>query len=825
MRPESRMNRTQPIRKPKNRYKYKLNQHRRLARAICARIFQKGGKLYLVSRTPNLATLEVSFAKLTVEAFVDEELLTEIAFSGTCDGQLTRGVLNEINQSLESWRKFLDANDKDKSLAKERTEIKMLREKVDLCFGLLSRPGSGSSLVLSPSQEFELHQIVGDTDKLSELERCLVKLVYWFSGRRAAERFIHILANIVFFERNNVPRIDKTIAWLQSIQRRTQTEPEWLLRYEVRRNEAFKSLTEWIKGKPLPWKNGKGSLDEKLQQYLCNLQKTRHEICDFVGHFFPTTMAAWAICDRGSSHLPLSEISVDHYALNREWLIESARNYVSVSHRHGYNDLLQLVNDKLVDGLFDEKLAALDLLDNAWSINHIKCLRSAIDLNRIEKDVDPAKLCQLTSLHSQVMVSRNEETISCLQDYRFTAQRVDVLLVLFRWLARFPVSTMTKAVQRIIQKLVAELVSTFDCTVFCQSIQARLQDWSDLRIPTRSVNQDESNWPTESKRWLRRLCHYRQLTGKPDHIPKSLRRRFQQHEKRANEIAYLQAKIETGSANKSQQDRLVYLSSRQEETSLRGPDLHTTREACLFAGLDAFRGIFSETAREIWNHNTGCDIAEWSTSRRITMARWVSQMSPVQRQLMRQTITAWQNHGEKYKLQLPFNEKWIWKAIRKKVKLTRWLCPIPYSVFINDHLVTLRAVANPIEIYFMGTYFNTCLSQGGCNEMSVLANAAHVNKQVIYAYGEDGTVIGRQLIAMNSEFQLVGFHNYVNCDGVVKTDSEEIIKHFARFARRIAHQANISIPSQDPSPSVDNPGGHFWYDDGVHPWHAAIHEA
>jgi hypothetical protein len=141
----------------------------------------------------------------------------------------------------------------------------------------------------------------------------------------------------------------------------------------------------------------------------------------------------------------------------------------------------------------------------------------------------------------------------------------------------------------------------------------------------------------------------------------------------------------------------------------------------------------------------------------------------------------------------------------------------------------LRAVANPIEIYFMGTYFNTCLSQGGCNEMSVLANAAHVNKQVIYAYGEDETVIGRQLIAMDSDFQLIGFHNYVNCDGVVKVDSEEVIMHFARFARRIAQQANISIPSSDsandPSPIVENPGGHFWYDDGIHPWHAAIHDA
>jgi hypothetical protein len=110
-------------------------------------------------------------------------------------------------------------------------------------------------------------------------------------------------------------------------------------------------------------------------------------------------------------------------------------------------------------------------------------------------------------------------------------------------------------------------------------------------------------------------------------------------------------------------------------------------------------------------------------------------------------------------------------------------------------------------------------------DMSVLANAAHVNKQVIYAYGEDGTVIGRQLIAINSDFQLVGFHNYVNCDGVIKADYEEIVTHFARFARRIARESNIQLPTDDPAPTVENLGGHFWYDDGIHPWHAAIREA
>ena len=61
--------------------------------------------------------------------------------------------------------------------------------------------------------------------------------------------------------------------------------------------------------------------------------------------------------------------------------------------------------------------------------------------------------------------------------------------------------------------------------------------------------------------------------------------------------------------------------------------------------------------------------------------------------------------------------------------------------------------------------------------------------------------------------------------GVIKADYEEIVTHFAGFARRIARESNIQLPTDDPSPTVENLGGHFWYDDGIHPWHDAIHEA
>ena len=147
------------------------------------------------------------------------------------------------------------------------------------------------------------------------------------------QRFFHVLSNTVFYEEEKLVRIDNAIDWLNAIRRRTKSERDWLLFYEIRTNVAFQSLIKWIKEKPFPWENAKGNLVEKLQQYVKNLEGTRGRICDFVDNFFPTTMAAWAICDRGTEHLPLPVIAVDHYALNRGWLTESARNYVSVSGR------------------------------------------------------------------------------------------------------------------------------------------------------------------------------------------------------------------------------------------------------------------------------------------------------------------------------------------------------------------------------------------------------------------------------------------------------------------------------------------------------------
>ena len=213
------------------------------------------------------------------------------------------------------------------------------------------------------------------------------------------------------------------------------------------------------------------------------------------------------------------------------------------------------------------------------------------------------------------------------------------------------------------------------------------------------------------------------------------------------------------------------------------------------------------------------------------MAGWVCEMTADQRKLLRQTLRAWQLHRKSYKRGMDFNSPWLANASSRKVSVSNWLNPAPRQVQMNGQQVTFSTVSDPLEIYFMGTYFNTCLSQGGCNQMSVLANAAHANKQVVYAYTGNGTVIGRQLIAINTDMKLVGYHCYANCDGAwdnSKSEApkyEQMIAEFARYAAQVACSANVEIALEETPNDPDMIGGHFWYDDGIHDWDDAVKES
>jgi hypothetical protein len=115
---------------------------------------------------------------------------------------------------------------------------------------------------------------------------------------------------------------------------------------------------------------------------------------------------------------------------------------------------------------------------------------------------------------------------------------------------------------------------------------------------------------------------------------------------------------------------------------------------------------------------------------------------------------------------------------------------------------------DPLEIFRMGGHFQTCLSPGAFNYYSVFANAADINKRVLYARDAadaGGRVVGRCLLAITARGELLTFGAYCH-DGNLGFDLL-----CADFAQRLAQRMGAPCAGQGVVPTLVAPA---WYDDG-----------
>jgi hypothetical protein len=119
--------------------------------------------------------------------------------------------------------------------------------------------------------------------------------------------------------------------------------------------------------------------------------------------------------------------------------------------------------------------------------------------------------------------------------------------------------------------------------------------------------------------------------------------------------------------------------------------------------------------------------------------------------------------------------------------------------------VTLRLEGDPLEIFRMGQHFSTCLSPGDVNFFSVLANAADINKRVLYARDANGKVIGRCLLALARDGGILTFRPY--CHDMSIGFSELV----AGFTRLLASRMRTLTAW---SGILDTLVAKEWYNDG-----------
>lgn len=110
----------------------------------------------------------------------------------------------------------------------------------------------------------------------------------------------------------------------------------------------------------------------------------------------------------------------------------------------------------------------------------------------------------------------------------------------------------------------------------------------------------------------------------------------------------------------------------------------------------------------------------------------------------------------------PANRKFVEYLRQLGIDPQPWLDPPGTVVRVgkNGSRVRLSFESDPLEIFQMGTPFGTCLSPGSCNYFSTLANAADINKHVIFARDDRGQVAGRCLVAIAQNGGLLAFHPY-----------------------------------------------------------------
>ena len=155
----------------------------------------------------------------------------------------------------------------------------------------------------------------------------------------------------------------------------------------------------------------------------------------------------------------------------------------------------------------------------------------------------------------------------------------------------------------------------------------------------------------------------------------------------------------------------------------------------------------------------------------------------------------------------PANQAFLTRLSKRGVNLGPWLNPPPPRTWTgsNGRDVVLTFEDDPLEIFQMGWHFSTCLSPGDFNFFSVFSNAADINKHVVYARDERGRVVGRCLLALTEDGNLLTFEPYCH-------DSDlELGKMIGQLAATLALRMNRVLVPRGKVPCLVAPD---WYDDG-----------
>jgi hypothetical protein len=179
------------------------------------------------------------------------------------------------------------------------------------------------------------------------------------------------------------------------------------------------------------------------------------------------------------------------------------------------------------------------------------------------------------------------------------------------------------------------------------------------------------------------------------------------------------------------------------------------------------------------------------------------------RRALRKFLQAHFAGNKGYLLAHPLNRNWL---VKQRLKRAVWLEGMSMKGKLEDGTpLKLHIELDPLEALRLGTYVGSCTGHGGRFAYSAAAIVLDLNKHVVYARNAAGTVVGRQLIGVSKEQELVVFEVY---PAGASADLKRLFRDFdVEFARRLG--LDIHKPSSDALGYVEPLLSRDWWDDGA----------
>ena len=672
-----------------------------------------------------------------------------------------------------------------------------------------------SNFILDSSQQECLHHLEQSSGwaRLTKSSQSLARFVFWMAGEFAFLRFVNTMKQIPKCPENAehwLALIPPQIQWLNSLSRRYCVSNSSQIGLELENNTKHQKLMDWLRRR---YKKQKGRASH-LKKRIEYLQGAATEISQQVSIKIPCTIATMAICVQQGEHLPTWEINelVNKHRFGTQ-IANHVGTQVALSHSSHYSKFVEFTNRN--PSSQNNQRSVLNWLEYGLSDQEVsEALRTKL-LAHQKVNLKRLLRCQrqLSEIGHQSVSTNFSDWLHWVRNDKELENFERIVI----WLAKMPVSISAQQTRRIMDLLLqVQRVTQYGIPGF----EPEIHQWTNRANSIAQQFPAESDYPKDIRIWLRKLGYFQKLAGTEVRIPNSVLHQLQLNEKREREKSKLSQLIANSQASPGAIARFHHLQkeSHTDQSVNAKKRLKTVIEACLETGLDSLHQIVLRHSVNAWREHTGHPPAQdWSDNRVVEVAGWVMRMQPVQRKTLCEILRAYESYGPAYKQNLACNQTWLRFAKKRNLfEVDKWLQPPVKSIKINGETVTLAISHNPYDIFMMGNWFGTCLSQNDINEMAVLANAAHANKHVLYVRNAEGQILGRLLLGINQQYDLLRYTIYiVNAERLGKLTRESIIAEVDKYCGAFAAEARLKLSKTGAPASLS---GHFWYDDGAWDW-------